>query len=107
MDGAAYFDAVKRAILNAKRTVFIVGWDIDGRTELTPGVEEEAPSRLRDLLTFVVKRQPRLKVYLNLWDYTVLYAASREPLPIINLDRRTPSGENGRASGREGVGQNA
>ena len=34
VDGAAFFGAVRHAFLNARRSIFIVGWDIDSRTRL-------------------------------------------------------------------------
>jgi phosphatidylserine/phosphatidylglycerophosphate/cardiolipin synthase-like enzyme len=34
VDGASFFAAVRAACLKARRTIFIVGWDIDSRTEL-------------------------------------------------------------------------
>ena len=37
IDGAAYFSAVREAIANAQRSVFILGWDIDSRIRLVPG----------------------------------------------------------------------
>src|SRR3546814_3220666 len=41
IDAADYFRAVRRALLNARRSVFIVGWDIDSRTRLL-GPSDEA-----------------------------------------------------------------
>lgn len=93
VDAAAYFAALRRTLLAAERQVLIVGWDVDGRTELA-GPEgppdDGAPVALRDLLTWLVERRPDLHVHVLLWDYTLLYALDREPLPSLTLGWRTP-----------------
>lgn len=91
VDGAAYFAAVKRAILAAHRQILVAGWDLDGRIELERERPMAAvPNGLRELLSFVVTRRPGLRVHLLLWDYTVLYATDREPLPSLTLGLMTP-----------------
>lgn len=92
IDGEAYFSALRRAILGARRSIFIVGWDIDSRTRLRsddPG-DDTAPTTLRALLSYAVERNPTLAVHLLLWDYSVLFALEREPLPSLNLGWKTP-----------------
>ena len=37
IDGEAYFAAVRDALARARRSFFIIGWDIDSRMELVPG----------------------------------------------------------------------
>jgi len=95
IDGADYFLALRKALLNARREVFIVGWDIDSRTPLVgPGGEDDKdddlPVTLGAFLTELVKQRPHLKVHLLLWDYSMLYALEREPLPAVKLDWTTP-----------------
>lgn len=95
IDGADYFLAVRRALLKAEREIFIVGWDIDSRTPLVgPGGEadkdDDLPVTFGAFLTDLVERRPGLKVHLLLWDYSMLYALEREPLPAVKLDWTTP-----------------
>jgi phosphatidylserine/phosphatidylglycerophosphate/cardiolipin synthase-like enzyme/uncharacterized membrane protein YdjX (TVP38/TMEM64 family) len=95
IDAKAYYSTLWQALLNAKRSIAIVGWDIDSRTDLLAGQRGEqgpdgSPSRLKPLLTHLVKANPKLSVRLLLWDYTFLYAADREPLPTLNLNWSTP-----------------
>jgi phospholipase D1/2 len=93
VDGAAYYGALRRALLKAERSVFIVGWDIDSRVELRGAAddgEDGAPRALGELLAYLVSRRPELRVYLLLWDYSMLYALEREPLPSLRLDWATP-----------------
>jgi len=93
VDGDAYFAAVRSAILQATRSVFIVGWDIDSRVRLTPGDDtaaDGAPGRLGELLDHVARHRPDLRIHLLLWDYSILFALEREPLPALNLGWKTP-----------------
>ena len=93
VDGAAFFGAVREAFLNARRSIFIVGWDIDSRTRL---VGEQAPADgyplvLSEFLSELVRTRPELEVYILLWDYSVVYAAERELFPRLSLQWQTPS----------------
>ena len=94
VDGAAYFSAVRAALLKARRSVFIVGWDIDSRTPLTGpdkhGQTDGAPDTLRAFLIHLVERRPDLRIHLLLWDYAIVYAVERELLPAYKLGWQTP-----------------
>lgn len=92
VDGAAYFAALRQALLTARHQVILLGWDVDGRTELvgdTPPADG-GPRSLRDFLGWLVDRRPDLHVHILLWDYTLLYALDREPLPKVTLGWTTP-----------------
>jgi phosphatidylserine/phosphatidylglycerophosphate/cardiolipin synthase-like enzyme/uncharacterized membrane protein YdjX (TVP38/TMEM64 family) len=93
IDGAAFFDAVRAAFLNAQRSIFIVGWDIDGRTRLVG--EHDCPDDgyspiLAEFLTELVDTRPDLHVHLLLWDYSIIYASERELFPRLSLGWNTP-----------------
>jgi phospholipase D1/2 len=93
VDGAAYFAALRSAILKAKRSIFIVGWDIDSRVRLvgdSGSVDDGAPEGLKALLTYAAERRPELSIHVLLWDYSIVYALDREPLPSLNLGWTTP-----------------
>jgi phosphatidylserine/phosphatidylglycerophosphate/cardiolipin synthase-like enzyme/uncharacterized membrane protein YdjX (TVP38/TMEM64 family) len=93
IDGAAFFDAVRQAFLNARHSIFVLGWDIDSRTRLVGDSnqpEDGLPATLADFLTEVVRRRPELKINLLLWDYSLLYAGERELFPRLSLQWRTP-----------------
>ena len=94
VDAAAYFGAVRAALLKAQRQVFIIGWDLHSRTRLV-GPEGHAddgyPETLAAFLSALVRRKPELKISLLLWDFAVLYAAEREPFPAYSLRWSTPS----------------
>jgi phospholipase D1/2 len=90
-DAADYFRLVRRALLDARDTVFILGWDTAATIDLEPGGDTtEAPTRLDQLLTFVARRRPKLRCYVLTWDYGSLYTLEREPLTRWRLGWRTP-----------------
>ena len=61
VDAAAYFDTLRTVLLNAERQVFIVGWNLDGRIELSrPPRDDGAPNRLRELIAHIARRRPDL-----------------------------------------------
>lgn len=95
IDPAAYFGALRQALLKARRHVVICGWDVDGRMRLVgPSNEAEdgAPERLREFLGHLVEQRPELRIDVVLWDYTALYALDREAFPRLNLGWMTPAG---------------
>ncbi len=90
VDGAAYFTAVREAIANARRSVFILGWDIDSRIRLVPeGAKDGLPEELGDFLNEVVKGRRGLRMYVLSWDFAMVFALDREWLPMYKLDWRT------------------
>jgi phosphatidylserine/phosphatidylglycerophosphate/cardiolipin synthase-like enzyme/uncharacterized membrane protein YdjX (TVP38/TMEM64 family) len=91
-DGATYFAAVREAMLNARQSIHVLGWDIDSRTRLVGEAppEDGLPEELGAFLAALVERRPGLSVKLLLWDYSVLYALEREPLPALHLRWNTP-----------------
>jgi phospholipase D1/2 len=93
IDGANYFGALRQALLNARSTVFIIGWDLDSRTRLVDEsghANDGYPEGFVDLLTALVNERPELTVHLLVWDFSVLYALEREPFPTVSLGWRTP-----------------
>lgn len=79
IDAAEYFSALRRALLKARHSVYILGWDLDSRTVLVPqGSEDGLPEQLGDLLHALVERQPALHIRVLNWDYAMLYALERE-----------------------------
>ena len=93
VDGAAYFRAVREALIRARHSVIIVGWDIHSRTRLvgeTGRAEDGFPEPLADFLSALVRRRPELNVCLLLWDYSMLYAMERELFPTLTLRWSTP-----------------
>jgi phospholipase D1/2 len=90
VDGEDYFGAVRAALRRARRSILILGWDIDSRMRLVPdGANDGLPEPLGEFLNAVVAGQPDLHGYVLSWDFAMLYAMEREWLPIYKLGWRT------------------
>lgn len=90
VDGKDYFRAVRDAMARAKRSIFILGWEIDSRLRLVrEGQTDGVPEILNELLQLVVRRRRDLHVYVLLWDFAMLYATDREWIPIYRLGGRS------------------
>ena len=86
IDGAAYFAAFAAAAEQAQESIFIVGWDVDSRVRLMPDTEQGAlPAELGRFLNALVSQRRRLQVYILSWDFAMVFALEREPLPMLKL----------------------
>ena len=90
-DAADHFRLVRQALLNAQHTVFMLGWDIYAALDLLPGSDaSDAPTRLEELLPFIVRRRRHLRCYILMWDYAALYTLERDPFSRWKLGWRMP-----------------
>jgi phosphatidylserine/phosphatidylglycerophosphate/cardiolipin synthase-like enzyme/uncharacterized membrane protein YdjX (TVP38/TMEM64 family) len=107
VDGDEYFRRAAEAIERAERSVLVIGWDIHSRTVLRPA-EGDGPSgatrELAPLLERCVRRKKRLRVHLLDWDFAMLYALEREPVPKYHLGWKTHRRIRFELDGRHPVG---
>jgi phosphatidylserine/phosphatidylglycerophosphate/cardiolipin synthase-like enzyme/uncharacterized membrane protein YdjX (TVP38/TMEM64 family) len=92
IDAGQYFGAVREALLKARSSAFILGWDLDSRTRLVGEncrADDGYPEGLIDFLSALVKERPQLLIHVLVWDYSILYASERELFPAA-LQWRTP-----------------
>ena len=90
IDAAPYYAAVRAAVAQAKRTVFILGWDFDSRIRLVPqGAKDGFPEELGEFLMEVVRRRRDLRMYILSWDFAMVFALDREWVPLYKLGWRT------------------
>ena len=90
VDASAYFDAFAQAVENAQRSIFIVAWDIHSRTRLRPDRPPGPyPDELGPFLDALVRERRDLHVYILSWDFNLVYAFEREPLPGVQLGWKT------------------
>ncbi|HEV8389166.1 MAG TPA: VTT domain-containing protein [Dongiaceae bacterium] len=93
IDAAAYYGTLRKALLRAERSVYIIGWDVDSRTPLvgpSGEPEDDLPRELGPFLTALVERRPELKINILLWDYSLFFTSERQALPAFVLRWRTP-----------------
>src|SRR5215831_3415259 len=84
VDGASYFAAFAEAVARAERSLFILGWDIHSGIRLRRnGARHDQPDALGDLLVAVLERRPELHANVLSWDFAMIYALEREPLPML------------------------
>lgn len=86
VDAADYFAAARSAMLEAERSILLVGWDFDLRIDLVPGEQSDgAPAKLGAFLKHLVRRKPHLRIRMLKWDMAVLYTMGLQ-LPRFALD---------------------
>ena len=80
-DAAAYFAALREALLRATRQVYIIGWDIHSQTRFV-GPSGQAgdgyPEELGAFLKALLLAKPDLHINILAWNFPALYAAERE-----------------------------
>lgn len=104
VDGAACFRAVREAILQARHSVFIVGWDIHSRLALVrDGPDDGEPRELGELLNSVAHRHG-VEVYVLSWDFAMIYAMEREPVPLFVLNWKSHARVHFRSDSKHPVG---
>jgi phosphatidylserine/phosphatidylglycerophosphate/cardiolipin synthase-like enzyme len=85
-DAAEYFELVRLAVLRARRSVFVLGWDILANLDLVPGgAADGQPTCLAPLLNHIVRQRRGLECFVLVWDHSALYALERDPLTRIKL----------------------
>ncbi|WP_412529719.1 VTT domain-containing protein [Burkholderia lata] len=93
VDGDAYFSALRAALLRARHTVFIVGWDVDSRMRLAPGGPDDTlPDTLAAFLHALAARRHNLRIYVLAWDFAMIYALERDWPPVYRAGWRAHRG---------------
>lgn len=80
-DAAAYFAALREALLGATRQVYIIGWDIHSQTRFvgpSGQAEDGYPEELGAFLKALLLEKPDLRINILAWNFPALYAAERE-----------------------------
>lgn len=65
VDAENYFVAVRAAMLKARHSIMLIGWDFDARISLGEG---EGPEQLGDFMLWLADRTPALQIRLLRWD---------------------------------------
>jgi len=87
VDGEEIFGAMAEAMERARRSILLVGWDFHSGVRLRRG--EEGEPTLVEFLNRLVARRPELHVEILEWDFSMIYALEREPLPALRFGTST------------------
>jgi phosphatidylserine/phosphatidylglycerophosphate/cardiolipin synthase-like enzyme len=79
IDSATYFAHLETALRQARRSIFIIGWDFDGGISLRPGTSQLP---LGPLLRSLADDRPELEIRILVWSLAVIHAAGA-PLPLL------------------------
>lgn len=83
VDGADYFRAVKRAMLDARQTIMMIGWDFDTRIEFEPeGETLEGPNDLGAFMKWMAENREGVDLYMLKWDLGTFQALGRGMIPM-------------------------
>ena len=80
-DAAAYFAALREALLLATQQVYIIGWDIHSQTRFvgpSGHADDGFPEELGSFLKALLKTRAELRIDILSWNFPALYAAERE-----------------------------
>jgi phospholipase D1/2 len=90
VDAADYFATVKAAMLKARHSIFLLGWDFDTRIalEMEPA-DPTIPNHFGEFLDWLVKEQPGLRIHVLKWDFSMIFALEREIFPTALMDLLT------------------
>ncbi|MBM7365519.1 phospholipase D-like domain-containing protein [Gordonia hydrophobica] len=90
IDADDYFRHAKAALLQARRRVMLIGWEVDSRIRLDPTSHDpEVPDVLGELLPWLTRTRPDLEIYVLRWSVGVLTGLGRGLLPPTLQDLLT------------------
>ncbi len=90
VDADAYYRALAHALRRARRSILIVGWEFDSRTDLIRDPSGRRGEPVGPLLDRVVRERPGLSAHVLIWDTALLYAIHRESLGLVRMNWLTP-----------------
>lgn len=83
VDGAGYFRSVKHAMLNARQTIMMVGWDFDTRIAFEPEAATlDGPNELGPFMKWMAENRRQVDLYMLKWDLGTLQALGRGMVPM-------------------------
>ncbi len=89
VDAEIYYASFYRAALEAKRHVYLAGWQFDSLARLLRPAANETlahPIELLPFLDHLCERTPGLEVFILAWDYSLFYALEREWLQRLKFE---------------------
>lgn len=81
IDNAAYFAAAKSAMLKARRSILLLGWEFDPRRRLNPEAEGSQADQIGELLIRLANERPELTVSVLIWNAALGIALGKRMMP--------------------------
>jgi len=73
VDAADYFEAARAAMLQAEKSIMMIGWDFDARIRFGPlEVTDGAPTKLGNFILWLANQRPELEIRLLQWNSGML-----------------------------------
>lgn len=86
IDAAQFFYTAKLAMLEARHSILLIGWDFDARIALEPEKQTlPGPNRIGKFLNWVAGRNPQLDVRILKWDVGILRSIVQGETPLFLL----------------------
>lgn len=86
VDAADFFRLAKQAMLKAKRSVYLIGWDFDTRIRLEPGNKNaKRPDKLGRFLNALAKDNQEIDIRILKWDIGLIGSVTRGETPFYML----------------------
>ena len=90
VDGRSYYRAFCEAARQSRRFILLAGWQFDSEVALLRGEDAKAAGakedvRLLPFLNSLCEQNPKLRVYILAWDFSVLYTFKREFLQSLRF----------------------
>ena len=83
LEGRDYFRAVKEAMLNAEKTIMMIGGDFDTRIEFAPDEQTlDGPNQLGEFLSWITNEREQLQLYMLKWNVGAMQSILRGMVPI-------------------------
>lgn len=87
VDGADFFKAAKAAMLQARHSIMLIGWDFDTRIRLEPqGATLPGPDKLGEFLAWLPEQNEDLQIYMLKWDFGAVQSMERGMVPVFITD---------------------
>ena len=93
IDAAAYFDLMQQAMLRARQSILLIGWDFDTRLKLGPGrrwwhgpSRRRHPAQLGAFVLWLANRRKALRVHVLRWNFGAIQFVFRGSM-ILDLLR--------------------
>ncbi|WP_243457269.1 phospholipase D-like domain-containing protein [Parasphingorhabdus cellanae] len=79
IDGADYFEILRKAMLRAKKRIILIGWDFDTRISLSKDEHEkgEPPVRLGEFIEWLANNRPDLEIKILKWQTSAIKLLGR------------------------------